>query len=157
MEKIINVISIHVMRHFVAICFSLASIFAAAQKPNVIIVMPDDLGYGDFSFNANPVVQTPNIDKLANEGIQFTDFHVHPMCTPTRGALLTGIDPFRNGAVNVSSGRTLLRPELKTMANYFQGAGYETGIFGKWHLGDNYPFCPEDRVFKETLVPVFSY
>ncbi len=120
-------------------------------SPNVIIVMTDDQGYGEFSFNGNPVTQTPNIDRLANEGIRFTDFHVAPMCTPTRGQLLTGMDAFRNGAINVSSGRTLLRPELKTMANVFQENGYATGLFGKWHLGDNYPFRPEDRGFEKAI------
>ncbi|UJH67059.1 arylsulfatase [Allomuricauda sp. SCSIO 65647] len=119
--------------------------------PNVIIIMTDDQGYGEFSFNGNPITNTPNIDRLAKEGIQFTDFHVAPMCTPTRGQLLTGMDAFRNGAINVSSGRTLLRPELKTMANIFQDNNYATGLFGKWHLGDNYPFRPEDRGFEKAI------
>jgi len=127
-------------------------LFSCSQhQPNVIVVMTDDQGYGEFSFNGNPVVQTPNIDKIAKEGIRFTDFHVAPMCTPTRGQLLTGLDAFRNGAINVSSGRTLLRPEIKTMADVFKEAGYSTGIFGKWHLGDNYPFRPEDRGFDEAV------
>lgn len=122
-----------------------------SKYPNVILVMTDDQGYGEFSCNGNPIVHTPNVDRLAREGISFTDFHVCPMCTPTRGELMTGLDAFRNGAVNVSSGRTLLRPDVKTMADIFQEAGYRTGIFGKWHLGDNYPFRPEDRGFNETL------
>jgi arylsulfatase A-like enzyme len=120
-------------------------------SPNVIVVMTDDQGYGEFSFNGNPVTNTPNIDRLAQEGTLFTDFHVAPMCTPTRGQLLTGMDAFRNGAINVSSGRTLLRPELKTMADVFLENGYATGLFGKWHLGDNYPFRPEDRGFEKTI------
>jgi len=119
--------------------------------PNVIIIMTDDQGYGEFSCTGNPIVQTPNVDRLAQEGISFTDFHVCPMCTPTRGELMTGLDAFRNGAVNVSSGRTLLRPDVKTIADIFKGAGYRTGIFGKWHLGDNYPYRPEDRGFDETV------
>jgi arylsulfatase A-like enzyme len=121
------------------------------EHPNVILIMTDDQGYGEFSCNGNPFVQTPNVDKLARAGISFTDFHVCPMCTPTRGELMTGLDAFRNGAINVSSGRTLLRPELKTMADVFKGAGFLTGIFGKWHLGDNYPYRPEDRGFDETV------
>lgn len=140
------------MKTLLSLCFLFFSLSGLqAQPPNVVLVMTDDQGYGEFSFNQNPLVKTPHIDKLASEGIRFTDFHVSPMCTPTRGSLLTGLDPFRNGAVNVSSGRTLLRPELTTMADIFQQAGYETGIFGKWHLGDNYPFRPEDRGFMETL------
>ena len=74
-----------------------------------------------------------------------------PMCAPTRGQLMTGLDAARNGATNVSSGRALLRPEIPTMANFFGDAGYTTGIFGKWHLGANYPFRPEDRGFDETV------
>lgn len=105
------------------------------------------------SFHAygNPVVNTPDIDRLCDEGVSFTDFHVCPMCTPARDELMTGLDAFRNGAINVSSGRTLLSPELKTMADVFKEAGYRTGISGKWRLGDNYPFRPEDRGFDETV------
>jgi len=124
---------------------------AAGSRPNVIVVMTDDQGYGEFSCHGNPIARTPNIDRLASESLRLTDFHVAPMCTPTRGQLLTGLDAFRNGAVNVSSGRSLLRPELKTMADMFREAGYRTGIFGKWHLGDNYPFRPEDRGFDEAV------
>ncbi|MCM2369465.1 arylsulfatase [Aporhodopirellula aestuarii] len=124
---------------------------AFADRPNVIVIMTDDQGYGEFSCHGNPITQTPNIDKIARDGIRLTDFHVAPMCTPTRGQLMTGLDAFRNGASNVSSGRTLLKTDVKTIANVFQDAGYRTGIFGKWHLGDNYPFRPEDRGFDEAL------
>lgn len=123
----------------------------ANSRPNVIVILTDDQGYGEFSCHGNPLIETPHIDQLAEESVRLTDFHVSPMCTPTRGQLMTGLDAFRNGAVNVSSGRTLLRPELMTMANLFQQAGYRTGHFGKWHLGDNYPFRPEDRGFEEAL------
>jgi arylsulfatase A-like enzyme len=124
---------------------------AAGPRPNVIVLMTDDQGYGEFSIHGNPIARTPNIDRLGTESIRLTNFHVAPMCTPTRGQLLTGIDAFRNGAMNVSSGRTLLRADLKTMADVFREAGYRTGIFGKWHLGDNYPFRPEDRGFDEAI------
>ncbi len=120
-------------------------------KPNIIIVMTDDQGYGEFSCHGNPIAKTLHIDRLAAQSIRLTDFHVAPMCTPTRGQLMTGLDAFRNGASNVSSGRTLLRPELKTLADILKAAGYTTGIFGKWHLGDNYPFRPEDRGFDEAI------
>lgn len=123
----------------------------AVEQPNVILIMSDDQGYGELSRHGNPILKTPHLDQLAEQSIRLTDFHVAPMCTPTRGQLMTGLDSFRNGAMNVSSGRTLLRPELKTMADLFQAGGYRTGIFGKWHLGDNYPFRPEDRGFQETL------
>lgn len=121
------------------------------ERPNVILIMTDDQGYGELSCHGNPVLKTPNLDKLASQSVRFGDFHVGPMCTPTRGQLMCGFDAARNGAVNVSSGRTLLRQELPTMANYFENNGYNTGLFGKWHLGDNYPYSPEFRGFKETL------
>ncbi|MDA8743746.1 arylsulfatase [Rubripirellula amarantea] len=124
---------------------------SSASQPNVIVVMTDDQGYGEFSCHGNPITATQNIDRLASQSIRLTDFHVAPMCTPTRGQLLTGLDAFRNNASNVSSGRTLLRSDLPTIANVFQDAGYRTGIFGKWHLGDNYPYRPQDRGFEETL------
>ncbi|MCO6047917.1 arylsulfatase [Aeoliella sp. ICT_H6.2] len=128
-----------------------ANLLAANERPNVILVMTDDQGYGEFGCHGNPVAQTPNIDKLASQSVSFTDFHVAPMCTPTRGQLLTGVDALRNAACNVSSGRALLRADLDTMADVFKSAGYHTGMFGKWHLGDNYPYRPQDRGFDETL------
>jgi arylsulfatase A-like enzyme len=121
------------------------------DRPNVIIVMTDDQGYGELSCHGNPILKTPNLDKLASQSLRLKDYHAAPMCTPTRGQLMSGMDAARNGAINVSSGRALLRPELATMAEIFTGNGYKTGIFGKWHLGDNYPFRPEDRGFQETI------
>lgn len=124
---------------------------AFAAQPNVIVIITDDQGYPDLSCHGNPVLQTPHLDAIHDAGVRLTDFHVAPMCTPTRGQLLTGLDAARNGAINVSSGRTLLRPELPTLADHLRASGYATGIFGKWHLGDQYPFRPEDRGFEETL------
>lgn len=120
-------------------------------RPNVLIVLTDDQGYGDLSVHGNPVLKTPNLDRLHGESIRLTDFHVAPMCTPTRGQLLSGVDAMRNGAMNVSSGRAILRREFPTIAEIFAPAGYKTGIFGKWHLGDNYPYRPQDRGFQESL------
>jgi len=113
--------------------------------------MTDDQGYPELSVHGNPVLKTPHLDKLHGQSIRLTDYHVAPMCTPTRGQLLTGIDAARNGASNVSSGRALLRPEIPTIANYFGDAGYSTGVFGKWHLGANYPYRPQDRGFQESV------
>lgn len=123
----------------------------AGHKPNVIVIITDDQGYGDFSRHGNPVLKTPHLDRLASQSIRLTDFHVAPMCTPTRGQLMTGIDCLRNGAMNVSSGRTLLRRGVPTMADVFAANGYQAGQFGKWHLGDNYPYRPPDRGFHESI------
>lgn len=125
--------------------------FCGMAKPNVIIILADDQGYGDLSCHGNPVLKTPHLDRLHDESIRLTDFHVAPMCTPTRGQLLTGVDALRNGAMNVSSGRTLLRSQFPTMAEIFATNGYRTAIFGKWHLGDNYPYRPQDRGFQESI------
>ena len=140
------------MKHLIFILLTAFSVgVAVASPPNVIIVMTDDQGYGELSCHGNPVLKTPNLDKLHSQSLRLVDYHAAPMCTPTRGQLMTGCDAARNGAINVSSGRTLLRPELSTMADIFAASGYSTGIFGKWHLGDNYPFRPQDRGFEETL------
>jgi len=122
-----------------------------AQKPNVIIIITDDQGYGDLSCHGNPVLKTPNLDMLYTESVRFTDFHVAPMCTPTRSQLLTGRDAKDNGASFVCMGRSMIREELPTMADIFKASGYQTAHFGKWHLGDSYPYRPQDRGFDETV------
>jgi len=121
------------------------------SKPNVILILIDDQGYGDLSCLGNPILRTPHIDHFHSESVRFTDFHVSPMCTPSRGQILSGRDALANGAMNVSSGRSLLRRGIPTMADAFASAGYRTGQFGKWHLGDNYPFRPNDRGFQESI------
>jgi arylsulfatase A-like enzyme len=122
-----------------------------ADRPNVIFVLTDDQGYGDLSCHGNPILKTPYLDQLARESIRFTDFHVAPMCTPSRSELLTGRDALFNGAYCACSGRTFMRRNLPTMAEVFADSGYRTGIFGKWHLGDNYPHRPQDRGFHEAV------
>ena len=121
------------------------------ERPNVILIMTDDQGYGDLSCHGNPVLQTPHLDRLYGESVHLTDFHVAPMCTPTRGQLLTGRDAMANGATYVCQGRSMPREELPTMADIFADNGYQTGHFGKWHLGDSYPYRPQDRGFQETV------
>ena len=120
-------------------------------SPNVIFILTDDQGYGDLSYTGNPVLRTAALDRLQAESVRFTDFHVCPVCTPTRGELMTGVDALRNGATFVCMGRSLLRADLPTAADIFAANGYRTGHFGKWHLGDNYPYRPQDRGFQETV------
>ena len=122
-----------------------------AEKPNVIFILTDDQGYGDLSCHGNPVLRTPHMDRLHSESIRFTDFHVSPLCTPTRGALLTGRDPGRNGAYRTSAGRTMLHENERTLGNLFAEDGYVTGMFGKWHLGDNAPHRPQDHGFQDVV------
>ncbi|MCW5982508.1 MAG: arylsulfatase [Bryobacteraceae bacterium] len=120
-------------------------------RPNLLVILTDDQGYGDFSCHGNLVLKTPNMDRLHSESVRFTDFHAAPMCTPTRGQLLSGQDACRNRATSVTGGRAVLRRELPTMASIFAENGYRTGVFGKWHLGDNYPYRPMDRGFERAV------
>ena len=121
------------------------------NPPNVILVLTDDQGYGDLSVHGNPVLKTPNLDMLHVQSIRFTDFHVAPMSSPTRGQLLTGRDAMDNGATAVCLGRSMVREELPTIADVFRASGYTTVHYGKWHLGDSYPYRPQDRGFDETV------
>ncbi len=121
------------------------------QKPNVILVLTDDQGYGDLSVHGNPVLKTPVLDKLHDQCIRFTDFHSAPMCSPTRGQLMTGMDALYNGCTAVCLGRSMVREELPEMAGIFKASGYKTAHFGKWHMGDSYPYRPQDRGFDETV------
>lgn len=123
----------------------------AKRKPNVILVLTDDQGYADLGCTGNPWIKTPNIDKFYEQGVRFNDFHVQPLCTPTRGALMTGRRPVRNGAWATCWGRSILRKDETTMADVFKTNGYHTGMFGKWHLGDNYPYRPFERGFDRTV------
>jgi len=123
-----------------------------ASKPNVILIITDDQGYGDIGALGNSVIKTPNIDSFYNESYHLTDFHVGPTCAPTRSALMTGRYANSTGVWHTVGGWSLLREQEKTMANMFAEGGYKTGAFGKWHLGDNYPFRAHDRGFQETVM-----
>lgn len=129
----------------------ISSALPGRQRPNVILIMTDDQGYGDLSCQGNPVLKTPHLDKMHAESVRFTDFHVSPFCTPTRAALMTGNYPGFTGAYRTSSGRTMMHPDEKTVAHLFSDAGYVTGMIGKWHLGDNAPHRPQDRGFQDVL------
>ena len=122
-----------------------------ADRPNVLVILTDDQGYGDFACTGNPWLKTPNIDKLYGESTRLTDFHVSPCCAPTRASLLTGHYTNRTGCWHTVGGRSLLYEDETTLADVFKGAGYATGMFGKWHLGDNYPYRPQDRGFEEVF------
>ena len=121
-------------------------------QPNIVFILTDDQGYGDLACLGNPIIKTPKIDELYRQSTRLTDYHVGPTCSPTRAGLMTGRYCNRTGVWHTIMGRSLLRKDEVTMADVFKSAGYKTGIFGKWHLGDNYPFRPQDRGFDEVLV-----
>ncbi|CDF79805.1 arylsulfatase [Formosa agariphila KMM 3901] len=125
---------------------------ANTSKPNVILIITDDQGYGDVGAHGNKIIKTPNIDNFHKESYHLTNFHVGPTCAPTRSGLMTGRYANSTGVWHTVGGWSLLRENEKTIANMFTEAGYKTGGFGKWHLGDNYPFRPEHRGFQETVM-----
>ena len=128
----------------------LSAVYVDASQPNIVIVIADDQGYGDLGHTGNPVIKTPNIDALASESTSLTDYHVAPTCSPTRSALMTGHWTDRTGVWHTINGRSMLRANEVTLGQLLKDNGYTTGMFGKWHLGDNFPYRPEDRGFDEV-------
>lgn len=122
---------------------------ASDRHPNVIVLLSDDQGWGDLGFTGNTFVRTPNIDKIAHEGVAFENFYVCPVSSPTRAEFLTGRYHVRCGVSSVSEGGERLNLDEKTIAEYFRSAGYVTGCFGKWHNGTQYPYHPNARGFDE--------
>ncbi|WP_081613957.1 arylsulfatase [Novipirellula maiorica] len=120
--------------------------------PNIVLVMTDDQGYGDLGCHGHPFLQTPNLDKLHAQSTRFTDFHASPTCAPTRAALMSGRAPFKNGITHTILERDRMTLSATTIAQVLKSAGYTTGIFGKWHLGDADPYQPENRGFDETFI-----
>lgn len=123
-----------------------------APRPNIIVIITDDQGHGDLGIHGNPVIRTPNLDRLARESVQCKNFYATPVCAPTRASLLTGRYNYRTGVTDTFLGRAMMHPGETTLAEIFRAAGYRTGIFGKWHLGDNFPLRAIDQGFEESLV-----
>ena len=135
--------------------FATSNFLAAAQtvrNPNIIFVLTDDQGYGDLACLGNPVVKTPNLDRLHSESARFTDYHVSPTCSPTRAALLTGKHEFKSSVTHTIAERERMSLKSATFTEALKRAGYTTGIFGKWHLGDAEPFQPGHRGFDEVFI-----
>ncbi len=124
----------------------------SSPRPNIVLIMTDDQGSGDLGVAGNPVIDTPHIDRLAREAATMTTFYVSPVCSPTRAALMTGRYNYRTRVVDTFKGRSMMEPSEVTVAEVLREAGYTTGIFGKWHLGDNYPLRPSDQGFDQSLI-----
>jgi len=122
------------------------------RPPNVLLILLDDIGYGDFACLGNPHIKTPNIDGLHGHSLRFTNFHVSPTCSPTRASLMTGRYCNAVGVWHTIMGRSLLSPGQTTLAECFRSSGYTTANYGKWHLGDNYPCRAHDRGFDDAVV-----
>jgi len=122
------------------------------RAPHIVLVLTDDQGCGDLGRAGNPVLQTPNLDRFAGNSVRFVDYHVGPTCAPTRAGLFTGRYANSTGVWHTVGGRSLLRKDEWTIAAAFREQGYRTGLFGKWHLGDVYPYRPQDRGFDTTVV-----
>jgi arylsulfatase A-like enzyme len=121
-------------------------------RPNIILVMTDDQGYGEMACHGNPIIKTPNLDRIHRESLRFTDFHVSPTCSPTRSSLMTGRHEFRSGVTHTILERERMSLKSVTIAQVLQSAGYATGIFGKWHLGDEAAYQPGRRGFDEVFI-----
>ena len=132
--------------------FSFASIAQKNIHPNVILIITDDQGYGDLGINGNSLIKTPVIDRFAKQSLRFNDFHVSPVCAPTRSSLMTGRYSLRTGIRDTYNGGATMASSEITIAEILKQAGYQTGLFGKWHLGDNFPSRPMDQGFDESLM-----
>ena len=146
-----------VLLSFVLLCAARPSLPAVGRgpmpdRPNVILIVTDDQGYGDLGIHGNDQIDTPHLDRLAREGVELTRFYCSPVCAPTRASLMTGRYYYRTGVIHTSRGGAKMHGDELTIAEYLSRAGYRTGIFGKWHLGDNYPMRPQDQGFQESLV-----
>ncbi len=139
-------------RQFLALGAGAAAAQTATARPNVVLVITDDQGYGDLGCHGNPVLRTPHLDTLHGESVRLTNYHVSPTCAPTRSALLTGRYTNLVGPWHTIQGRSILHRDEKTLAASLRAAGYRTGIFGKWHLGDNFPSRPQDHGFQEVVI-----
>ncbi len=136
----------------VLLLFSCSSREVPNDRPNVVLVLIDNQSYFELSRNGHQIVETPRIDRLAEKAVNFTDFHAPPFCSPSRTALLTGRYALRAGVHNTIGGVSILHKDETTVADILQREGYNTAIFGKWHLGVTYPYAPKFRGFGEVFI-----
>jgi arylsulfatase len=148
MQKPTSLLLLFLVTHFLPIL----SVAQQGERPNVILVITDDQGYGDLGITGNPHVKTPTLDAFAKESVRFANFYVSPVCAPTRASLMTGRYSLRTGIRDTYNGGAIMASNEVTIAEMLKQADYQTGIFGKWHLGDNYPSRPQDQGFDESVI-----
>jgi arylsulfatase A-like enzyme len=140
------------MKRFLCLLTSLCILQSSfAARPNVLLIITDDQGYGDFSIHGNPHLQTPHIDSLGHSGVRFERFYVNSFCAPTRAALLTGRWPLRTGVHGVTHNKEAMKPSEVTLAEALKADGYQTACIGKWHNGEQYPFTPGGQGFEHVF------
>ncbi|NQT25174.1 arylsulfatase [candidate division KSB1 bacterium] len=121
------------------------------KRPNILLILTDDQGWGDITSHGNEILSTPNMDRIAAEGVRFDRFYVSPVCAPTRASLLTGRYHLRTGVHGVTRGEENMRAEEVTLAEILKSKGYSTGCFGKWHNGAHGPMHPNGQGFDEFV------
>lgn len=142
-------------RVLVSILFFIVTIGGVSQeskRPNVILIITDDQGYGDFGFTGNEQIKTPVLDALSKRSVRFNNFYVSPVCAPTRSSLMTGRYSLRTGVRDTYNGGAIMASNEVTIAEMLKQGNYKSGMYGKWHLGDNYPSRPMDQGFDESLI-----
>src|SRR5215475_2396731 len=149
MKRLALIILLTLVAYPPAVSFSIGR--TATRRPNVLLIITDDQGYGDLALHGNEQISTPTLDRLGRESIRFDRFFVSPLCAPTRASLLTGRYSLRTGVSGVAEGQETMRAEEVTIAEALRAAGYRTGLFGKWHNGEHYPYTPNGQGFDESF------
>uniref|UniRef100_UPI003B58F891 arylsulfatase n=1 Tax=Shewanella gaetbuli TaxID=220752 RepID=UPI003B58F891 len=151
MDKLVKTIWLLLMMTFISPSNSLAIPVPvdSESRPNIVLFLTDDQGYGDLGFTGNEIINTPRIDELFNQGVSFNRFYVSPVCSPTRASLLTGKSSLKTGVFHVTRGGEKMLPSLTTLPEYLSKYGYKSGLFGKWHNGLQYPHDPLGQGFDE--------
>ena len=128
----------------------------SGSRPNIIFILSDDSGWGEIEASGNPVIKTPNVDRLWREGTRFMNYHTAPSCAPTRAQLMTGNHEFYSGVTHTILKRNYLSREVTTLPQVLKSAGYATAMFGKWHLGLDEGYRPDQRGFEKAVTAAFD-